>query len=34
MKARKDFTDAQKTTMMLSRETLEGLHISGKEIMP
>ena len=33
MKARKDFTDAQKATMMLSRETLEGLHISGKEIM-
>ena len=27
--ARKDITDAERPTMCLSRETLEGLHITG-----
>ena len=30
VKGREGFTGAQKATMMLSRETLEGLHITGK----
>ena len=33
VKGREGFTNAQKTTMMLSRETLEGLHITGKNAM-
>jgi hypothetical protein len=30
VKARSDFSDAEKTKMLLSRETLEGLHITGR----
>lgn len=30
---RDGFTDAEKATMKLSRETLEGLHITGKSVI-
>ncbi len=33
VKSREGFTDAQKATMMLSRETLEGLRITGKNVI-
>lgn len=29
MKSRDGFTNAQKATMLLSRETIEGLHVTG-----
>ena len=33
MKQREGFTDAEKSMMLLSQETLEGLHITGMSVL-